>query len=45
MLLDNGYPIQKALEEIPDSSFKQTLIQKYILRTWYIKLIFNTPNL
>ena len=32
MLLDHGYPIQKALEEIPDSGFKETLIQKYILK-------------
>ena len=30
LLLDNGYPIQKALEEIPDSSFKETLIKKYV---------------
>lgn len=32
MLLDHGYPIQKALEEIPNSCFKDTLIQKYILK-------------
>lgn len=30
LLLDNGYPIQKALEEIPNSCFKESLIQKYI---------------
>lgn len=32
MLLDYGYPIQRALEEIPDSGFKESLIQKYILK-------------
>lgn len=32
MPLDHGYPIQKALEEIPNSCFKETLIQKYILK-------------
>lgn len=30
LLLDNGYPIQRALEEIPNSCFKESLIQKYI---------------
>ena len=39
MLLDNGYPIQKALEELPNSGFKDRLIQKYILRAWFIFFI------
>lgn len=30
MLLDHGYPIQKALEEVPSEVFKKILIQKYI---------------
>jgi hypothetical protein len=30
MLLDYGYPIQKALEEVPSEVFKQILIKKYI---------------
>ena len=30
MLLDHGYPIQKAVQEIPDSGFKENLIHKYI---------------
>jgi hypothetical protein len=30
MLLDYGYPIQKALEEVPNEMFKEILKKKYI---------------
>ena len=39
MLLDYGYPIQKALEEVPSEVFKQILIKKYI-RWWVWSFLY-----
>ncbi len=38
MLLDYGYPIQKALEEVPNEKFKELLKNKYI--KWMLCMLF-----
>ena len=34
MLIETGYPIQKALEEVTNEAFKETLKAKYI--KWWL---------